>query len=358
MTLETAKLKIESVTRKFGNFVALHPTSLEVREGECVTLLGPSGSGKTTLLMMVAGLSMPDGGQIWIGGKNATQMPPHLRDIGMMFQSYALFPHMSVFENIAFPLRMRKMSQRQIREDVSRVLDLIRLPHVADRLPGQLSGGQQQRIALARAIVYRPSIVLMDEPLGALDKKLRQQMQFEIKRIHRETGITLLWVTHDQEEALLLSDRICLMSEGRIAQIGTPEEIYARPSSEFVADFIGESNFLKARVTRSDASALTVDLLGMSLSFPAQAAASAQETATLALRPEDVIVGHQKEAAVGSLPAIVSEVVFLGEAVKYFLRLADGQTLTAKMLRRQHDAAVGAGSSVTIHWPADACIPL
>ena len=357
MTLEIAKLKIEAVTKQFGSFVALQPTSLEVREGECVTLLGPSGSGKTTLLMMVAGLTQPNGGEIWIGGKNATHMPPHLRDIGMMFQSYALFPHMSVFENIAFPLRMRKMSQRQIRDDVGRVLELVRLPHVADRLPGQLSGGQQQRIALARAIVYRPSIVLMDEPLGALDKKLRQQMQFEIKRIHRETGITLLWVTHDQEEALLLSDRICLMSEGRIAQIGTPEEIYARPASEFVADFIGESNFLKAKVLKADAESMTVDLLGMTLTFPPQAGSRAPEVATLALRPEDVVVDRRSSPDAG-LSATVCEVVFLGEAVKYFLRLDDGQMLAAKMLRRQHDAAIAARSVITIRWQADACIPV
>jgi ABC-type Fe3+/spermidine/putrescine transport system ATPase subunit len=305
----------------------------------------------------VAGLTAPNHGEIWIGGKNATHMPPHLRDIGMMFQSYALFPHMSVFENIAFPLRMRKMSQKQISDDVGRVLDLVRLPHVADRLPAQLSGGQQQRIALARAIVYRPSIVLMDEPLGALDKKLRQQMQFEIKRIHKETGITLLWVTHDQEEALLLSDRICLMSEGRIAQIGTPQEIYARPSNEFVADFIGESNFLKAKVLKADSREITVDVMGTNMAFPSRIDFPATEVATLALRPEDIIVDSRPAAAAG-LPATVCEVVFLGEAVKYFLRLADGQMLTAKMLRRHHNAGVCAGSTVVVHWPPDACIPV
>ena len=229
--------------------VALAGADLETREGEFVTLLGPSGSGKTTLLLLVAGLIQPDGGEVWIDGKLSTYMPPHRRDIGIVFQNYALFPHMTLFENIAFPLRMRRVPEAKIREEVRRVLAIVQLSGVEDRLPAQLSGGQQQRIALARCMVYQPSLILMDEPLGALDKKLRQQLQLEIRQLHQRLGITVLYVTHDQEEALAMSDRICLMNEGEIEQVGAPSDLYFRPRSVFAADFLGESNLLDAVVT-------------------------------------------------------------------------------------------------------------
>ena len=196
--------------------VALAGADVELREGEFLTLLGPSGSGKTTLLMMVAGLIQPDAGEVWIDGRLATYAPPFRRDVGMVFQNYALFPHLTVAENIAFPLRMRRVPEATIRQEVQRVLEIVRLPDVAGRLPRALSGGQQQRIALARCMVYKPSIILMDEPLGALDKKLREQLQLEIKQLHGDLGITVLYVTHDQEEAMVMSDRICLMNDGRV----------------------------------------------------------------------------------------------------------------------------------------------
>jgi putative spermidine/putrescine transport system ATP-binding protein len=254
------KLAIAGLTKRYGSFTALAPTDLEVAEGEFLTLLGPSGSGKTTLLSLIAGLSVPDGGRLRIAGQDATFAAPHERDVGMVFQNYALFPHMTIAENIAFPLKMRRVDNATAAKRALQALELVRLPHVATRFPKELSGGQQQRIALARCLVYEPSIVLMDEPLGALDKKLRDQMQLEIKRIHRGTGATIVYVTHDQEEAMTMSDRICLMNGGRIEQLGTPSDLYFRPKTLFVADFIGESNLLRGSVTGANGSAVEVML--------------------------------------------------------------------------------------------------
>ncbi len=258
--MPSSKLKISGLCKRYGDFVALAPTDLEVAEGEFLTLLGPSGSGKTTLLSLIAGLSVPDGGQLLINGADVTYGAPYERDIGMVFQNYALFPHMSIEDNIAFPLKMRKVDHATARRQAGEALEMVRLPHVAKRFPKELSGGQQQRIALARCLVYRPSIILMDEPLGALDKKLRDQMQLEIKRIHRELGTTIVYVTHDQEEAMTLSDRICLMNGGKIEQLGTPSDLYFRPRTLFVADFLGESNLFEATVTGMDADTVEVAL--------------------------------------------------------------------------------------------------
>ncbi|HIF88473.1 MAG TPA: ABC transporter ATP-binding protein, partial [Candidatus Thioglobus sp.] len=235
------KLRTRNVRKTYGSVVALEAASIEMQEGEFLTLLGPSGSGKTTLLMAIAGLNNPDSGDIWIDGKLANFLPPFKRDLGMVFQNYALFPHMNIFDNIAFPLRMRKMPMALIRKEVARVLEIVELDHVAKRFPRELSGGQQQRIALARCFVYKPSIILMDEPLGALDKKLRETLQREIKQLHENLGITVLYVTHDQEEAMVMSDRICVMNDGSIDQIGTPNELYFQPSTMFSADFLGDS---------------------------------------------------------------------------------------------------------------------
>src|SRR3569832_656521 len=255
-----AKLAIAGLTKRYGSFTALAPTDLEVAEGEFLTLLGPSGSGKTTLLSLIAGLSVPDGGQLRIAGQDATYAAPHERDIGMVFQNYALFPHMTVAENIAFPLKMRRVDSAAAAKRAMEALELVRLPQVATRFPKELSGGQQQRIALARCLVYKPSIVLMDEPLGALDKKLRDHMQLEIKRIHRDTGTTIVYEPHAQEEAMTMSDRICLMNGGRIEQLGTPSDLYFRPRTLFVADFIGESNLLGGQVTSANGAQVEVTL--------------------------------------------------------------------------------------------------
>jgi putative spermidine/putrescine transport system ATP-binding protein len=259
--MPTPKLSISGLCKRYGDVVALAPTDLDVAEGEFLTLLGPSGSGKTTLLNLIAGLALPDDGRMLVNGQDVTFGPPYERDIGLVFQNYALFPHMTIEENIAFPLKMRKVGVADARQRAAQALDLVRLPHVAQRFPRELSGGQQQRIALARCLVYRPSIILMDEPLGALDKKLRDQMQLEIKRIHRETGTTIVYVTHDQEEAMTMSDRICLMDGGRIMQLGTPSDLYFRPRSVFVADFLGESNLFEGVVAAVEGEQLQVDLV-------------------------------------------------------------------------------------------------
>lgn len=260
--MPSANLQIKGLSKCYGSVTALAPIDLDVGQGEFLTLLGPSGSGKTTLLSLIAGLILPDDGQLLINGLDVTYGAPYERDIGMVFQSYALFPHMTIEENICFPLKMRKVSSTEAKRRANDALGMVRLPHVAQRYPKELSGGQQQRIALARCMVYRPSIILMDEPLGALDKKLRDQMQLEIKRIHRELGATIVYVTHDQEEAMTLSDRICLMNNGGIEQLGAPDDLYFYPHSLFVADFLGESNLFDAKVSKVSEGLLDIALPG------------------------------------------------------------------------------------------------
>jgi spermidine/putrescine ABC transporter ATP-binding subunit len=244
-----AAVELTNIVKRYGGANAVSDVSLRIEPGEFVSLLGPSGSGKTTTLMMLAGFIQPDSGRILLGGADITTVPPHRRGIGMVYQSYALFPHMTVARNVAFPLRMRRYSRADIDERVARALALVRMDGFASRLPGELSGGQQQRIALARALVFEPPLLLMDEPLGALDKKLREEMQVEIKRIQIESGSTAVYVTHDQEEALNMSDRIVVMDKGRIEQAGTPRIIHDQPRSRFVADFMGVANLLDSKVT-------------------------------------------------------------------------------------------------------------
>ena len=241
-------LRLRALTKHYPNFTAVDAIDLDIAAGEFVTLLGPSGSGKTTTLMMIAGFTPPSAGDILLDGRSLVSLAPEHRNIGVVFQNYALFPHMNVQENVAFPLRMRNQSRRVIGDKVAAALHLVQLDQFAERLPKQLSGGQQQRVALARALVFDPDLLLMDEPLGALDKNLREQMQFELRRLHAELSITILFVTHDQEEALTLSDRVALMNNGEIAQIGSAEDLYERPATRFVAEFIGESNVIEGRV--------------------------------------------------------------------------------------------------------------
>ena len=241
-------LRVVGAVRRFGAVTALAGIDLMVRTGEMLTLLGPSGSGKTTLLKVIAGFEIPDEGEVFLGPRNVTLAPPARRDIGMVFQNYALFPHLTVAQNVAFPLQMRKIPRAECARRVLEALQLVDLPTLGERLPRQLSGGQQQRVALARAVVFGPSLLLLDEPFGALDRKLREQMQLEVRRLQRRLGLTAVFVTHDQEEALVLSDRIAVMEGGRIVQLGTPQEIYRLPVDRFVAGFIGESNLYQARM--------------------------------------------------------------------------------------------------------------
>ena len=322
--MASSGLTIAGLSKRYGDVTALAPTELEVANGEFLTLLGPSGSGKTTLLSLIAGLAQPDAGRLLINGVDVTDGAPYERDIGMVFQNYALFPHMTVEENIAFPLKMRRVAPEQARKQARAALELVRLPQVARRFPKELSGGQQQRIALARCIVYRPAIVLMDEPLGALDKKLRDQMQLEIKRIHRELGTTIVYVTHDQEEAMTMSDRICLMNGGRIEQLGTPADLYFRPRTLFVADFLGESNLFDATVADVVADGVTVTLEpGGVLAGAASNGvplAVGQKVRVL-VRPQNLNVYRDPRVA-PELPAQVLDVVITGSLTKLYLSAA------------------------------------
>jgi len=347
------KLQVEGLSKHYGDFVALSPSSLAVRQGEFMTLLGPSGSGKTTLLMMVAGLVLPSSGSIRIDGQVATTTPPAKRDIGMVFQNYALFPHLTVFENIAFPLRMRRVAEAQIRKEVMRVLEIVELPHVADRVPRALSGGQQQRIALARSIVYAPSIILMDEPLGALDKRLRDQLQIEIKNLHKSLGTTILYVTHDQQETLTMSDRICLMNHGLIEQVGTPSDLYFTPATEFGATFLGESNILPVAEVARDGAGLSFasPLLGPGRFSASKAAVPAAQAAKFMLRPEWLTVSAAcADEGANAVPGTIADIVFTGEVTRYFVMTSGGARLVASQLTRPDDSSLRIGDAVHLSW--------
>ena len=329
------KLQIRALRKTYGPVVALAGADVEMREGEFLTLLGPSGSGKTTMLMLIAGLIWPEQGEVWIDGRLSTYMPPHRRDLGMVFQNYALFPHMTVYENIAFPLRMRKVDEATIRSEVERVLDVVQLRGIEARHPRQLSGGQQQRIALARCMVYRPPIILMDEPLGALDKKLREQLQLEIRRLHRDQGITVLYVTHDQEEALVMSDRICLMDKGEIVQIDTPDGLYFRPETVFAADFLGESNLLDATVCAVRGGMVQMEGPGgVRIEAAARDDVAPGQAVKFMVRPESVRLLEGDEAAGNTLSAALQDVILVGQVTKHYATLADGTGVSATSLTR------------------------
>jgi putative spermidine/putrescine transport system ATP-binding protein len=344
------KLSIRGAAKTYGSVVALADASLDLSEGEFLTLLGPSGSGKTTLLMMVAGLVPPSGGEIWIDDKLATYAPPNKRDIGIVFQNYALFPHLTVFENIAFPLRMRRRPTTEIAAEVKRVLEIVQLPHVAERLPRELSGGQQQRIALARCMVYRPSIILMDEPLGALDRQLRDQMQLEIKDLHARLGITVLYVTHDQEEAMAMSDRICLMNNGRIEQIGTPQELYFRPKSVFVAEFLGESNIFDATVIEAGGSTLLRGPNGVAIRASCETPFERGAVVKLMIRPERVRLLGAGDAADNVAVGKLRETVFVGGVTRHFVRLSGGAELSLRELSADATTVPPLGETVRVGW--------
>ena len=358
MNLDTTnpppKLLIKGLGKRYGDITALEPTDLVVNTGEFVTLLGPSGSGKTTMLQMISGLTEPTCGQLQVDGRDETTTPVHRRDMGLVFQHYALFPHMTVSENIAFPLKMRGFDAAKIRERVIETLAKVQLDAYGDRFPRELSGGQQQRVALARCFVYRPQVVLMDEPLGALDKNLREHMQFEIKRLHREFGTTVIYVTHDQEEALVLSDRICLMNHARVEQIGTPREIYSRPKSIFSAKFIGLSNLFEGEV--SDAGNGRIVVSNPNGKFEAKAencGPLVNGHATLVLRPEHLRPGPAGRGQ-NSITGKVSEIIYVGSDTRLVLSLDDGETVSVR-----HDPTADLpemGASMTYHWPVDVAV--
>jgi iron(III) transport system ATP-binding protein len=317
-------LTLDNVTKVFpphgnvGEVIAVHDVSLEIQKGELVTLLGPSGCGKTTTLRMIAGFEFPTAGTIALDGQEINSLPPHKREMSMVFQSYALFPHLKVFENVAYGLNVQKLNKKTIAERVGRVLELVHLEGYGDRAPGQLSGGQQQRVALARALVMEPKVLLMDEPLSNLDAKLREEMRTEIRRIQKELNITSIYVTHDQIEAMTLSDRVVVMNQGLIEQIGSPIEIYRLPNSRFVANFIGRANFIDGTVLAQHGSELTVSTLGNSITLSnIKREFHESERVTLIVRPEMI----QIKKTGGLYQGIVRRAMYLGDVIEYVVEV-------------------------------------
>ena len=339
-------VRFERISKSFGDVQALHPTDLEIPQGQFLTLLGPSGSGKTTLLNICAGYLEPTAGRIVVGGRDVTALPPRQRNMGMVFQNYALFPHMTVAENVAYGLTVRKLPRDEIARRVADALHMTQLDGYGARAIRELSGGQQQRVALARAMVIQPDILLMDEPLGALDRQLRKEVQFEIRRLHKARPRTTIYVTHDQEEALVMSDRIAVMRAGRIVQIGSGADIYEQPVDTFVARFLGESNLLEGTVGALAGGRATLDVPGFARSIEGRAARGlhAGAKASALLRPEAV------RAQAGGLRAQVSERVYLGELIAVRLVLDSGHELWS----RRHASDWSGRDFVEIGWDASA----
>ena len=355
-----ADVRLVALRKQFGEVAAVDGVTLEIRAGEFFSLLGPSGCGKTTTLRMIGGFELPTDGRIEVGGLDVTTAPPEKRPVNMVFQSYALFPHLSVFENVAFGLRRRKTPQPEVEQRVGAALELVRLGTFGKRRPDQLSGGQQQRVALARALVNQPQVLLLDEPLGALDLKLRRQLQVELKRVQLEVGITFIYVTHDQEEALALSDRIAVMDRGKVEQLGTPEELYDAPRTLFVAGFIGTSNLLPGTVGTIDGGVATVHLAGGEMALARSRDAAPGYEVDLAIRPEAIVLsvgdasGDSDAAADDGggpgLEARVLQSAYLGVSVSHQVRTRGGATLTVVVPRGQ--ARPGIGDAVRISWRA------
>jgi putative spermidine/putrescine transport system ATP-binding protein len=348
-----AAVVLEHVHKSFGSVVAVDDLDLRIEPAEFITLLGPSGSGKTTTLMMIAGFDYPSRGEIYIDGRPIVQMPPYRRGIGMVFQNYALFPHLNVAENIGFALRQRGVAKSIIADEVAATLEIVRLRGYEARYPRQLSGGQQQRVALARAIIFKPRVLLMDEPLSALDKQLREGLQLEIKRLHQQLGITFIYVTHDQREALIMSDRVAVMNEGRIEQVGSPSALYDCPANRFVAGFIGESNFLEGEVTAVNGKEVAVNVGGATLIAASDTKPSIGARIVLAVRPEKI--AFTESAPIGRpelnvLTALVRDVTFVGEMHRYVLEIAPGTTIVLKQQHRFHVQPRVPSEQTVIEW--------
>ncbi len=352
---ERPKVVLRGLTKEFGSVKAVAGIDLEIRRGEFLTLLGPSGCGKTTTLMILAGFEQPTSGEVWIDGNDVTAAPPNRRPVNTVFQSYALFPHMTVFENLAFPLRMQRTPKSELRRRVEEHLHLVQLSGYEERYPRQLSGGQQQRVALARAIIARPEVLLLDEPLGALDLRLRRDMQVELKSLQRRLGMAFVYVTHDQEEALTMSDRIAVMQNGRIEQIGTGAEVYERPSTRFVAEFIGETNLLPASVRKEPSGQHIASVLGLTRPVSGDVASSVVSSVDayvyVSVRPERI-----RQAEVGE-PALVGRVldrIYVGSGVKVLAEVAK-DCAPLRMLCAPHSplAVVSPGDELRLTWDAD-----
>jgi spermidine/putrescine transport system ATP-binding protein len=350
-----AVIQLDRVVKRFGRYVAVHDAQFTIRRGEFFSLLGPSGCGKTTTLRMIAGFEQPTDGRILLEGQDVSRVPPYRRNVNTVFQHYALFPHMTVYDNVAFGPRCRKLEPAEIEKRVRALLTVVRLTEFVERRPAQLSGGQQQRVALARALVNYPSALLLDEPLGALDLKLRQVMQIELKRIQREVGITFIYVTHDQEEALTMSDRIAVMNEGRVEQIGAPQEIYHSPASVFVANFIGIANLLPGVVTRVGGDRVSVKVAGDGeVSLPAGADPVAPgATVTVMVRPERLRLAG-KDAGTSGVPVTIQHVVFQGPVIRCILVAPDGTEIVAHVGPEQPIPDLAPGLQLRVSWDPDA----
>jgi spermidine/putrescine ABC transporter ATP-binding subunit len=360
-------LRLSGVSKYYGRLCVVDDVNLILRPGEFVSLLGPSGSGKTTTLRIVAGFTRPDSGDVVLDGQDLTRVPPYKRNIGMVFQNYALFPHMTAAANIAFPLMMRRESKSLVKERVDEALRMVRLEGLGDRYPRQLSGGQQQRVALARALSFRPHLLLMDEPLGALDKKLREALQLEVMRICRLMEVTVLYVTHDQEEALVMSDRIAIYDHGRIEQIGTGEDLYQRPNSLFVADFVGESNILRGVLHRdSDAWVQLSEghRVRVSRDLCERLGLSSGQRAAVVVRPERISLwpkdeqpdGLNTDESAASLAGRVREVFYCGSVRKYVVDLETGDSVTIRVQEGDERVIELSGHEVRVSWHVSDCV--
>lgn len=346
-------ITLEKIVKRHGTLNTVSDVSLNIRQGEFIAFLGPSGCGKTTTLRMIAGLTAVSEGRILFGDRDVTSMPPYLRNAGLVFQGYALFPHMTVAQNVAFGLEMRKVEKTDIDRRVMDSLKLVKLDHLAERMPSQLSGGQQQRVALARAIAYEPEVLLLDEPLSALDAKLRYEVRTDLRRLQSDLGLTTIFVTHDQDEALSIADRIVVMSAGRIEQVGTPEEIYDRPATRFVAEFIGATNILAVRAEGAD---LFRSESGLCFALPPGARIDASVTA-MAVRPEHVRLVPLDEAPQGvpSIEGVVEDIVYRGALTEHVLRAADGATIIAHCQNIEGGrSCFKRGEKAVATWPASA----
>lgn len=337
-------LSLRSLHKYYGVQHVVKNLELDIREGEFLTLLGPSGCGKTTTLRMIGGFEQPDTGKILLRGEDITHLPPYRRHVNTVFQNYALFPHLTVEQNVAFGLKQQKMSAADLPKRVNAMLEMVQMQAYARRKPQELSGGQQQRVAIARAVACDPDILLLDEPLGALDLKLRKQMQTELKNLHRELGKTFIYVTHDQEEALTMSDRIAVMNGGVLEQVSDTHTLYYQPATKFVADFVGEANLLKGRLTGRD----TGEIAGVSVACAARQPAHLPREVDFFIRPEHIRLVPPHEAP---LRGVVTEMVFVGATRKYTVQLSDGQTVCATETTL-HPAAWHPGTAVGLHWTA------
>ncbi len=350
-TVETPVLQLIKLTKHFDSVIAVDDVSLNIIDGEFLTLLGPSGSGKTTILNMIAGFEFSTSGDIILQGKSINSLLPEKRNIGLVFQNYALFPHMSVSENIAFPLKMRKVPKAQIEARVADSLSLIQLDDYGERYPRQLSGGQQQRIAVARALVFDPPLLLFDEPLGALDKKLREHMQLELKRIHTRLKRTMIYVTHDQEEALVMSDRIAVLNKGRIEQIGPPDELYEEPANAFVAGFIGESNLFEGVVTGGTDDRVAVTLNGrIEIMINWRERIAVGEKVRFCIRPEKLFFVDDAPAD-NVISGTITESIYVGETKRYSIRINDELSINLREMSTLTDMGRREGDHVRIGWP-------